>query len=218
MRGVRREFRAGNRWPASIAIRFRGRLVGSIFDATEANASTSADDRDDGPSRGQSLVEFALVLPIALILIVAVADMARIYTTMLTIESAAREAADFGAYSSPNWDATNRASTLQAMEERACVASHHLNDYEGAAATCTNPAVTTTLLLPSGGVASASSGCELPDRAGGPCRVRVDLDYKFDLLLPIALDVNGQRFGLPESLTFQRTSIFANSDFLLAPW
>lgn len=158
------------------------------------------------------------MLPIALILLVAVADMARIYSTMITIESAAREAADFGAYSSPNWDAVNRAATLQAMQERACVASHHLNDYVGTATTCTNPTFTTTLLLPSGAEADPLSGCELSDRPGGPCRVRVDLDYTFDLLMPLALDVGGQRLGLPESLTFRRTSIYANSDFLQAPW
>lgn len=169
-------------------------------------------------SRGQSLVEFALVLPIALLLLVAVADMARLYTTMITVESAAREAADFGAYGSPNWDDANQASTLVAMEARACVASRHLDGYVGSGTTCSNPAVTITLMEPGGIPADASSGCADPARPGGPCEVQVDLDYSFDLIMPLALDLAGHRFGLPESLDFRRSSVFANSDFVAAPW
>ena len=38
--------------------------------------------------RGQSLVEFALIAPIMLFMMVAIVDLSRIYTTMLTVESA----------------------------------------------------------------------------------------------------------------------------------
>jgi hypothetical protein len=169
-------------------------------------------------SRGQSLVEFAIVLPVALLLLVAVADMARLYTTMLTVESAAREAADFGAYGSPNWDEVNQSNTLAAMEARACVASRHLDGYVGSGATCSNPTVAITLLEPGSIPADASSGCEDPARPGGPCEVQVDLDYTFDLIMPLALEVGGHRFGLPENLSFRRTAVFANSDFVAAPW
>ena len=188
------------------------RSTGSQDDGVAWANGRASDDR----SQGQSLVEFALVLPIVLLLIVGVGDMARIYTTMITIESAAREAADFGSYGSNNWSAENRESTLAAIEERACVASRHLTDFEGTRTTCSNPEVNATLLLPGGAPATESSGCDQADRAGGPCRVQVDLDYTFDLIVPIALDFNGVRYGFPESVTFRRTAIFANSDFQLA--
>ena len=83
---------------------------------------------------------------------------------------------------------------------------------------CTNPSVDISLLLPDGSPAGSESDCELPDRPGGPCRVQVDLEYRFDLFMPIALDVNGHRLGLPENLTFTRQSVFVNSDFLDTPW
>jgi hypothetical protein len=52
---------------------------------------------------------------------VAVADFARLYTTMTTIESAAREAADYGSFDSSYW--TDPTSTQAQMTHRACMAS-----------------------------------------------------------------------------------------------
>lgn len=52
-----------------------------------------------GPNRvvGQSLVEFALVLPMLLVLLVGIADLGRAFAAGLVIESAARDAAEKGA-------------------------------------------------------------------------------------------------------------------------
>ena len=167
-------------------------------------------------ARGQSVVEFALTLPIALFLLLGIVDLGRIYMTMLAIESAARQAADFGAYDSSNWigDASdpdaNHAKTLAGMVERSCVASRHLTDYVGSADTCNNPQVHVSLIT-SGG--APASGCDDHDRTPEPCRVRVELDYTFDLILPVGIDYQGVHYGLPTSYPFTTESVFAVSDF-----
>ncbi len=47
-------------------------------------------------SRGQSLAEFALVVPILIILFVSIADFGRIFGTEINIEAASRDAAEVG--------------------------------------------------------------------------------------------------------------------------
>ncbi len=105
-------------------------------------------------ARGQSVVEFALVLPIMVVLLLAIVDFARIYTTMMTVESAAREAADFGTtLGAGKWEngalGVPRDETVSEMKRRACVASSSLPDYEDpddpSTGACTNPDVSNRL-------------------------------------------------------------------------
>lgn len=174
--------------------------------------------RRAGDASGQSVVELALVMPVIMLMLLGAAAVGRVYATLAAAESAVREAADFGSFNSSNWlgspsdPESNHAKTLAAMQERACVAVSHLPEFTGTRTDCTNPAMTVTLTEADG---TPATGCADAERPGGPCLVRVDMDYTFDLILPLGLDVNGARYGFPETITLSRSSIFANSDYEL---
>jgi hypothetical protein len=175
------------------------------------------------PVAGQSVVEFALLLPVLLILVVAVIDLARIYTTMLSVESAAREAADFGAFGAQKWteagyDATPD-GTLAKMQHRACVAASDLPDYAGPDSACANPRFSYALSGDRGATWTTFDGglaCDDTSREP-PCWVRVTLQYDFRLLVPLHIEAFGTELGLPSVLTFERTSTFPITDLELGP-
>jgi hypothetical protein len=46
-----------------------------------------------------------------------------------------------------------------------------------------------------------------------PCNVSVTLAYDFNLIVPLSIPFFGGSLGLPPTLSFERTSTFAISDF-----
>lgn len=175
--------------------------------------------------RGQSVVEFALILPVMLIILLGIADLARVYTTMLSVESAAREAADYGTtLGAGKWQpGAPMDATVAEMERRACVAASNLPDYSDSdldpSNGCTNPAfsycVTPFVGGPCGPV-NAADHCEDPLRAT-PCDVTVTLTHAFRLIAPLNFEFMGVQYGLPSTLTFSRDSTFAITDISLSP-
>lgn len=165
---------------------------------------------------GQSLVEFALFLPILIVLMLAIGELARVYSTMIAVESAAREAADWGALKPGNWDVPSLqyTTTVADMKKRACTPTRGLTEYAGAAdgTTCTNPGFVCELYLPASGTwvdCALPSTCALPEHIGPsaiPCKVRVTLTYTYVLIAPTEL------LGLPSSFTFVQTSVFNVAD------
>jgi len=155
-------------------------------------------------SMGQSLVEFTLVLPLMLILVVAIADFGRIYTSAVAVESAAREAADFGSFHASYWDSANRLTfTVPEMKRRACTAAagSHLEGYTEPAgtvnhATCTNPVFSYTL-------EPDDPSCSDPVTEP-PCVVHVRLDYDFNMILSFP--------PLPATFHIQRDIRFRMAD------
>ena len=140
------------------------------------------------------------------ILLFAIVDFARIYTTMVSVESAAREAADFGTtLGAGRWqDGAPKDGTVAEMEERACVAASDLTGYadsddDPSNGGCTNPTFAYCLTTTTGGSClpfDPDAGCDDPLRAT-PCRVTVTLGYDFELLAPLRIEFLGVELGLP---------------------
>ncbi len=167
---------------------------------------------------GQSVVEFAIILPVILLILIGIADLGRLYTSAVAIESAAREAADFGAFDASYWDegGLNYVATTDEMRRRACIAAagSHLPDYETTDpvtnSTCTNPSFTCTLERNGASTDCAASagftnGVDCSDPATElPCTVHVRMDYQFRLILAIP--------PLPSSIQISRDSYFRISN------
>lgn len=167
---------------------------------------------------GQSIVEFTLIFPIILLLLVSIADFGRFYTSAVAIEAATREAADYGAFQINRWTAANVPTTVAQMQRRACIAAagSHLQDYRSTDvtnATCTNPVF--ICQLERSGVAvdcTASNGsvagtdCAL-SATEPPCTVHVRLEFDFRTILQLP--------PLPTTVRIVRDSRFRISD--LAP-
>ncbi len=169
--------------------------------------------------RGQAVVEFALIAPIMFLIALAIIDLGRVYTTMLSVESAAREAADFGSFGSQKWNPAVVSvvpdGTEAKMKNRACVASSSLPDYVGPDDACTNPTVTYQLSGDRGATwgpyDALAPPCDDSTREP-PCWLKVTLQYDFRLLAPFNVEVFGTTYGVPNALTFERSSIFPMTD------
>jgi Flp pilus assembly protein TadG len=160
-----------------------------------------------------------MVLPLILFMALGIFDFARAFTASITIEAAAREAADFGGLYPWHWkDSASIATTEENMQTRACSAASTLTDYVGdepdsdpaTPVTCTNPEVTYQLIND-----TAYATCFEVPRDEVPCRVEVTVEFDFNVITPVRLRFGDTTLGLPESLTLTRNSTFAISNFEL---
>jgi Flp pilus assembly protein TadG len=105
--------------------------------------------------RGQSLVEFALILPILLTMVGAAIDLARLYQGWITLEGATRDAAEYAATK----DATSTAA-LSDAKTIICTQAATLPGFAapaGQPTNCTSPAVSVTNFSVSTTATGASS-------------------------------------------------------------
>lgn len=115
-----------------------------------------ATGRRDRSLRGQSLVEFALILPLLLVLLLGVADFGRVFADGITVEAAARDAAEAAAQeylqlcaktasTDPTCDLGLAAADYQDLHDRAvevaCREGERLTNVIGAGGSCTNPVI-----------------------------------------------------------------------------
>jgi Flp pilus assembly protein TadG len=166
------------------------------------------------------LVEFALITPILLLLILAIGDFARLYTSEIAVEAAAREAADYGAFAAGQWDTSMNANlTANEMIRRACLAASDLPDYVAAGDTPTlcsaagsNPRFSYQLEDSTGQpIPNPPAICGNP-ATEPPCMVHVTMTYTYHTIfsLPTIPFLNFSPY--PSTLPIQRDSRFAISD------
>jgi len=158
--------------------------------------------------RGQALTEFAMLVPLMLLLAVGLGDFGRLFTAGIGVESAAREAADYGAMQGrAKWnmtDSTQLGLNESEMRAHACSAASTLSDYVGDTPgspnmTCSNPSFAYDIeRQPSGG------NCSTQGEFDEPCIVHVTMTYDFHMFLNFP--------PLPPVLHMQRESRFAISD------
>ena len=157
--------------------------------------------------RGQGLAEFALIVPLMFLLAVAVGDFGRLFNAAVATESAAREAADYGAFlGSGAWSSAQSPWTANETEMRlrACTAMTGQTDFENAAGTCSGNPVMTWRLEDATGASPPTVDCATLIGLVPPCRIHVTVTYVFRPLIPIP--------PIPGSLTLVRDSWFAISD------
>ena len=94
-------------------------------------------------SRGQAMAEFALILPLLVGLVGAGVDFARAFEGSMTLQTAARNAAEAAAY-----EATTLAEAESIAREVVCIETQRLPGFVagsgGDVATCTDPDVAVT--------------------------------------------------------------------------
>ena len=139
---------------------------------------------DRPPSRGQALVEFALIAPVFLLLLVIALDFGRLFFTWIQVNNAAREAAQAGAYAPT--DAV--LMTSRANAEKNAQAQTGENSIT-VSATCANPAGTTIAC------AAASGG------SGAGNTITVHVHEPFTFFTPIVGAVVGNTLNLDASAT-----------------
>jgi len=112
------------------------------FMAPEANGVNVSGHKAPSRTRGQSLVEFALILPILLTMVGAAVDFARLYQGWITLEGATRDAAEYAATK----DATSTAALADA-KTIICTQTATLSGFAappGQPTNCTSPAISVT--------------------------------------------------------------------------
>ncbi len=126
----------------------RPRVISWLYPASPRAGGMPAPDLRRHP-RGQSLVEFALVLPMLLVLLLGLADFGRVFAAGITVEAAARDGAEAAAQeylqlmhkSGGVLDATDYANLHATALEAVCAETETLPNQTIVGGSCTMPHV-----------------------------------------------------------------------------
>lgn len=138
--------------------------------------------RERPPLRGQSLVEFALTLPLLLIFLLGIADLGRVFSQGIILEAAARNGAEAAAQEYVQLDrnqpggltAADYARLHQVAASAVCEEAERLPNFAGAAGSCSMPYAAVCVHDAAAGdqcgseAAGAPADCSLMDSAWAP--------------------------------------------------
>jgi Flp pilus assembly protein TadG len=162
-----------------------------MSDMTRPSARPS---RRAARSRGQSLVELALILPILLTMAGAAIDLARVYSAYLSVESAARNAAEQVA--SDSTIASSGAATTKAKTVVCTEMQSFAGFVPGAnLSSCTQPNVSVTWSAPVTTTPTASTTYPLGSAT-------VTVTFPFQTLFAYPLFTQGGAWTLSSTQTF----------------
>jgi PKD repeat protein len=154
---------------------------------TQACAPSSSVDK----SRGQSLAELALVLPVILLLTMVALDFGRVYLGYINLQNMTRAAANFAANNSTAWSSTSTANTATITKYRNQV----LND--AAASNCDlNPAIPVAPVFSDASVPADGSTTGIGDNAS------VALTCKFQVITPVISAILGGSVNVSAAAVF----------------
>jgi len=199
-------------------------------------ARTFEDDGARRVRRGQTLVEFALVLPMLLVLLLGIVDFGRVFASGITVEALARNSAEAGAQeylqarraaAPAQPTGSEYAAVHLRIQEVACEEAKTLANRAMTGATCTMPVIGSCIHDEWGSHCSAPSGtvpssCSLmaswpptlASMAGGLPYVQVTTCYQFTTMI----NLSNLRLPLGWSLSLgeiwlQRERAFTVADY-----
>jgi PKD repeat protein len=160
------------------------------FGATMHRLAAHVRNRRSDRSRGQSLVEFALVLPIIMFLTLTALDFGRVYLGYINLQNMARIAANFAANNPDAW------TGLGDADKKISYQNQILGD--AAATNCDLPTVsgTKTAPAPTFTDADADGKHEIGDTA------EVSLTCTFNVITPVIANVVGGSLQVSASSVF----------------
>lgn len=164
--------------------------------ATERGETAGSAERSPDPrarSRGQSMVEFALVLPILFVLLLISIDFGRVYLGYINVQNMARIAANEAATNPLGWQGS----------DGAVIASYRRQVLEDARA------INCALPLESGTLAPVANPTFTGYAVGDTATVRITCD--FGVITPVIADIVGGTVTVAGEATFPvRTGMIAN--------
>jgi Flp pilus assembly protein TadG len=188
----------------------RRRLARAVPSARPAGAGQAVGEAASRVAKmrslGQSVVEFAVILPLFMLLLLIAVDFGRAFFSYVALNNAAREAAAYGASGNDDYGysrATDTTGMLSAAQHEANVQTQTGQGALNMNVTCRDSA---------GAEITCASTSDMGGGAGTGNTITVSLTQRFTFLTPIIGDIFGGGITMNSSSTATITQLAAGGD------